>query len=159
MLKRFYEITNEIANFMQIKNKPQSELCDLAFLINVTDLKLKLQKRAQLVKDVYSHLKAFQNKIRLWEAQTLSVCKQLLKFGNVSLKRKIVGTPLHVEKLVHLSEQLKVGAYKNANYMQTGALPRPCTSRKRPQSGGAGGASSATLSVVTIQLKSPRELS
>ncbi|GBP41690.1 General transcription factor II-I repeat domain-containing protein 2 [Eumeta japonica] len=76
MLKRFYELRNEIADFMQIKNKPLSELsdpkwiCDLAFLVDLTgylnDLNLKLQKQGQLVNDLYSHLKAFQNKIRLW---------------------------------------------------------------------------------------------
>ncbi|GBP97526.1 hypothetical protein EVAR_102184_1 [Eumeta japonica] len=38
----------------------------------LNDLNLKLQKQGQLVNDLYSHLKAFQNKIRLWEAQTLS---------------------------------------------------------------------------------------
>ncbi|GBP38868.1 General transcription factor II-I repeat domain-containing protein 2B [Eumeta japonica] len=82
ILKRFYELRNEIADFMQINNKPKSEvsdpkwICDLAFLVDLTgylnDLNLKLQKQGQLVNDLYSHLKAFQNKIRLWEAQTLS---------------------------------------------------------------------------------------
>ncbi|GBP43614.1 hypothetical protein EVAR_32180_1 [Eumeta japonica] len=36
------------------------------------DLNLKLQKQEQLVNDLYNHLKVFQHKIRLWEAQTLS---------------------------------------------------------------------------------------
>nr|XP_024217573.1 carcinine transporter [Halyomorpha halys] len=42
MLKRFYELRNEIADFMQIKDKPSSELndpkwiCELAFLVNLT---------------------------------------------------------------------------------------------------------------------------
>ncbi|CAK1585337.1 unnamed protein product [Parnassius mnemosyne] len=85
MLKRFYELTNEIADFMKIKDKPLSELsnpkwmCDLAFLVDFTgylnDLNLKLQKQGQLVNDLYSHLKAFQIKIRsnaLGESQMLS---------------------------------------------------------------------------------------
>ncbi|GBP05056.1 General transcription factor II-I repeat domain-containing protein 2A [Eumeta japonica] len=82
MLKPFYELRNEIADFIQIKNKPLSELndpkriCDLAFLVDLTgylnDFNLKLQKQGQLVNDFYSHLKSFQNKIRLWEIQMLS---------------------------------------------------------------------------------------
>ncbi|GBP09324.1 General transcription factor II-I repeat domain-containing protein 2A [Eumeta japonica] len=70
MLKRFYELRNEIADFMQIKNKPLSELsdpkwiCDLAFLVDLTgylnDLNLKLQKQGQLENYLYSYLKAFQ---------------------------------------------------------------------------------------------------
>ncbi|GBP20964.1 General transcription factor II-I repeat domain-containing protein 2 [Eumeta japonica] len=82
MLKRFYELRNEIADFMQIRNKQLSELsdpkliCYLPFLVDLkgylNDLNLKLQKQGQLVNDLYRHLKAFQNKIHLWEAQMLS---------------------------------------------------------------------------------------
>ncbi|GBP52157.1 General transcription factor II-I repeat domain-containing protein 2 [Eumeta japonica] len=81
MLKRFYNLRNDIADFMHIKNNPLFELsdpngCDLAFLVDLTgylnDLNLKLQKQGQLVNDLYSHLKAFQNKILLWEAHMLS---------------------------------------------------------------------------------------
>ncbi|CAK1582911.1 unnamed protein product [Parnassius mnemosyne] len=82
MLKLFYEFRNEIADFMKIKDKPLSELsdpkwiCDLAFLVDLTgylnDLNLKFQKQEQLVNDLYSHLKAFQIKLRLWESQMLS---------------------------------------------------------------------------------------
>ncbi|GBP64272.1 hypothetical protein EVAR_45320_1 [Eumeta japonica] len=36
------------------------------------DLNLNLQRQGQLVNDLYKHLKAFQNKMRLWETQTLS---------------------------------------------------------------------------------------
>ena len=63
MLKRFYELRHEIADFMQIKDKPLSELsdpkwiCDLAFLVDLTgylnDLNLKLQKQGKLVNDLY----------------------------------------------------------------------------------------------------------
>ncbi|KAJ0181964.1 hypothetical protein K1T71_002686 [Dendrolimus kikuchii] len=96
MLKRFYELRNEIADFMKIKDKPLSELsdpkwiCDLAFLVDHTsylnDLNLKLQKQGQLVNDLYSHLKAFQIKLRLWESQMLSGNKLKLlskQFSNI----------------------------------------------------------------------------
>ncbi|GBP83021.1 General transcription factor II-I repeat domain-containing protein 2 [Eumeta japonica] len=79
MLKRLYELRNEIADFMQIKNKSLFELsdpkwiCDLTFLVDLkgylNDLNLKLN---QLLDDFYSHSKAFPKKIRLWEAQILS---------------------------------------------------------------------------------------
>ncbi|GBP25951.1 General transcription factor II-I repeat domain-containing protein 2 [Eumeta japonica] len=81
MLKPLYDLRNKIADFTQIKNKPLSGLsdpkwiCDLACLVNLTgylnDLKLKFPKQGQLINDLYSHLKSFQNKIRLWEAQML----------------------------------------------------------------------------------------
>ncbi|GBP05977.1 General transcription factor II-I repeat domain-containing protein 2A [Eumeta japonica] len=74
--------TDGIADFIQIKNKPLSELndpkwiYDLALLVDLTgysiDLNFELQKQGQSVNDLYSHLKGFQNKIRLWEAQMLS---------------------------------------------------------------------------------------
>ncbi|XP_066901420.1 general transcription factor II-I repeat domain-containing protein 2B-like [Halyomorpha halys] len=60
ILKRFYELRNEIAEFMQIKDKPLSELsdpkwiCDFwtsSFLVDLTGylnvLNLKLQKQGQ----------------------------------------------------------------------------------------------------------------
>ncbi|GBP59596.1 hypothetical protein EVAR_44812_1 [Eumeta japonica] len=46
----------------------------------LNDLNLKLQKRGQL----YSHLKAFQDKIRLWEAQMLSGNTALSVYENVT---------------------------------------------------------------------------
>ncbi|GBP43220.1 General transcription factor II-I repeat domain-containing protein 2A [Eumeta japonica] len=47
-----------------------SDLTEAGSYLN--DLNLKLQKQGQLVNDLYSHLKAFQNKIRLWEVNMLS---------------------------------------------------------------------------------------
>ncbi|GBP84764.1 General transcription factor II-I repeat domain-containing protein 2B [Eumeta japonica] len=68
MMKRFHELRNKIADFMQIKNKPLSELndpkwiCDLAFLVDLTgylnDLNLKLQKKGQLVNDLHNRFKS-----------------------------------------------------------------------------------------------------
>ncbi|GBO98436.1 General transcription factor II-I repeat domain-containing protein 2 [Eumeta japonica] len=112
MLKRFYELRKEISDFMQIKNKPLSELndpkwiCDLAFLVDLTgylnDLNLKLQKQGQLVNDLYSHLKAFQNKIRLWEAQMLS--GNSYHFTTLSAYENIAYAQ-YAEELKLLSEQ------------------------------------------------------
>ncbi|XP_014284194.1 general transcription factor II-I repeat domain-containing protein 2B-like [Halyomorpha halys] len=113
MLKRLYELRNEIADFMQIKDKPLSELldpkwiCVLAFLVDLTgylnDLNLKLQKQGQLVTDLYSNLKVFQNKIRLREAQMLS--SNSYHFTALSAYENIAYAQ-YPEELKLLSEQL-----------------------------------------------------
>ncbi|GBP89693.1 hypothetical protein EVAR_60993_1 [Eumeta japonica] len=41
---------------------------NLKFFSYLNVLNLKLQKQGQLVNGLYNHLKAFQNKIRLWDA-------------------------------------------------------------------------------------------
>ncbi|GBP57949.1 General transcription factor II-I repeat domain-containing protein 2A [Eumeta japonica] len=73
IVKRFYELKNEVADFMQIKNKPLSELsdpkwiCDLAFLIHLTgylnDLNLKLQKQGQLVNGIADYSRKTKNNL------------------------------------------------------------------------------------------------
>ncbi|GBP76776.1 General transcription factor II-I repeat domain-containing protein 2 [Eumeta japonica] len=100
------------ADFMQIKNKPLSELsvpkwiCDLAFVVNLTgyfnDFNLKLQKQGHLVNDLYSHLKAFRNKIRLWEVQMLSGNRY--HFTTLSAYKNIAYAQ-YAEELKSLSEQ------------------------------------------------------
>ncbi|CAK1593253.1 unnamed protein product [Parnassius mnemosyne] len=112
MLKRFYELRNEIADFMKIKDKPLSELsdpkwiCNLAFLVDLTGylnyLNFKLQKQGQLVNDLYSHLKAFQIKLRLWESQMLS--RNCYHFNTLSAYENIAYAQ-YVEELKLLSEQ------------------------------------------------------
>ncbi|GBP81248.1 General transcription factor II-I repeat domain-containing protein 2 [Eumeta japonica] len=95
MLKRFYEFRNEIADYMQIKNKPLSALgdpkwlYDLAFMVGLTgylnDLNLELQKN----KDSFGCDKAMlwpaglatENGLDPWDAvysQNTNVKKQLL---------------------------------------------------------------------------------
>ncbi|GBP24368.1 General transcription factor II-I repeat domain-containing protein 2 [Eumeta japonica] len=108
MLKRFYEFRNEMADFTQIKNKSLSELrvtqneCDLPTGY-LNDLNLELQKEGQLVHDLYSHLKAFQNKIRLWEARMLS--GNSCHFTTLSAYENIAYAQ-YVEELKLLSEQI-----------------------------------------------------
>ena len=70
---------SQIFTFMDMKGKLTPELnnddwiCELAFLVDVTthlnELNSKLQSRDQLVYQLYSHVKTFQNKIQLWERQ------------------------------------------------------------------------------------------
>jgi hypothetical protein len=77
MLKRFYDLRQDIPDFMDIKGntinqvKDDEWVCDLAFLVDVTrylnELNLKLQKHGQLVHEVQGHVKAFCNKLGLLE--------------------------------------------------------------------------------------------
>jgi hypothetical protein len=78
MLKRFYNLRQDIADFMDIKgntiNQVKDEwVCDLAFLVDVTgylnELNFKLQKQGQLVHELHGHVNAFCNKLRLLESQ------------------------------------------------------------------------------------------
>ena len=52
--------------------KDESWVCDLAFLIDTTtrmnELNTKLQRKAQYASEMYSHIKGFINKLRLWHA-------------------------------------------------------------------------------------------
>ncbi|KAM4562536.1 general transcription factor II-I repeat domain-containing protein 2-like [Odontesthes bonariensis] len=79
VLKRFYKLRNEIAEFMQAKGKPVEELDDpewtrdLAFLVDITEhlnvLNVTMQGRNKLVTEYYDSVRAFQIKLSLWKAQ------------------------------------------------------------------------------------------
>ena len=79
MLKRIAELKNPIQEFMTLKNKsilkfddPQF-MSDFAFLTDISSklatLNLKLQQRGQLVNALFSHVRAFQAKLKLFEQQ------------------------------------------------------------------------------------------
>ena len=73
MLKRFHDLRDEIATFMDMKGKIIPELSDdnwvrdLAFLVDLTmhfnNLNTKLQEQGQFVHHLYSHVKTFQSKL------------------------------------------------------------------------------------------------
>uniref|UniRef100_A0A5S6QHL4 Dimer_Tnp_hAT domain-containing protein n=1 Tax=Trichuris muris TaxID=70415 RepID=A0A5S6QHL4_TRIMR len=79
MLRRFYELRNEIKQFMEMKGKLVRELsdskwlCDLAFMVDITnylsELNLKLQGPNQLLSSLLTNVKAFEGKLRLWKLQ------------------------------------------------------------------------------------------
>ena len=52
--------------------KDESWLCDLAFLVDITtrmnELNTRLQRKAQYASEMYSLIKGFMNKVRLWHA-------------------------------------------------------------------------------------------
>ncbi|XP_067123968.1 general transcription factor II-I repeat domain-containing protein 2-like [Centruroides vittatus] len=79
MLKRFYDLLNEIKSFMTSKAKSVPELddanwlADLAFLVDLTghlnDLNTRLQGKNQLISAMFQIINAFQVKLKLWQAQ------------------------------------------------------------------------------------------
>ncbi|XP_030613825.1 general transcription factor II-I repeat domain-containing protein 2 [Archocentrus centrarchus] len=107
VLQRFYALRSEIDQFLKEKDRPLHELsdplwlADLAFLVDLTDhlnsLNKSLQGKDQLVPQLYTQMKAFCVKLRLFEAQlrnfnfahfpTLSEIKSAFPKANLSLKK------------------------------------------------------------------------
>ncbi|KAG0712988.1 General transcription factor II-I repeat domain-containing protein 2 [Chionoecetes opilio] len=80
MLSRVCDLQQEIATFLRQKNLPGADhfsnpqwIARLALLTDISthlnDLNVKLQGKNILVIDMYSHITAFEVKLRLWEAQ------------------------------------------------------------------------------------------
>ena len=79
VLKKIAELKDPIQEFMTLKNKPILEfddpqfMSDFAFLTDISShlatLILKLQQRGQLVNALFSHVRAFQAKLKLFEQQ------------------------------------------------------------------------------------------
>nr|KAF6480752.1 hypothetical protein HJG59_010594 [Molossus molossus] len=75
MLMRFYELWDEVKQFMEMKGKPVRELndskwlCNLAFTVDTTkylsELNIKLQSPNQLLSSLPSNMKSFEAKLRL----------------------------------------------------------------------------------------------
>lgn len=78
-LKKFFELRHEINTFMCAESKNVVELTDeqwtldLAFVVDICNhlnvLNMKLQGENVLITCVFSYLKAFKEKLRLWERQ------------------------------------------------------------------------------------------
>ncbi|KAM3870127.1 general transcription factor II-I repeat domain-containing protein 2-like [Diretmus argenteus] len=79
VLKRFFELREEICQFLQSKGKDTAELrektflCELAFLCDISShidaLNLQLQGRGRIITDMYAAVRAFKTKLCLWENQ------------------------------------------------------------------------------------------
>ena len=79
VLKHFFKLRTEIAQFMEQKGRPGMELdepdwlTDLAFLTDITEhlneLNVGMQGRNKLVTEYYDSVRAFQMKLALWETQ------------------------------------------------------------------------------------------
>lgn len=78
-LKRFFSLREEIGQFLTDKGQPMQELSDpvwlsdLAFLVDITkhlnELNTNLQGKDAVVSQLYAHIKAFGNKLKLFERQ------------------------------------------------------------------------------------------
>ncbi|KAJ8375466.1 hypothetical protein SKAU_G00060460 [Synaphobranchus kaupii] len=79
VLKRCFELREEICLFMESKGKDTTELrdetflCEMAFLCDITShlnvMNLQLQGRGRVVSDMYSTVRAFKTKLSLWETK------------------------------------------------------------------------------------------
>lgn len=79
VLKRFFELRQEIASFLDNKGqettlfKDENWIQDLAFAVDMTghlnDLNVKLQGRNQLVTTLFDNVRAFKTKLSLWLSQ------------------------------------------------------------------------------------------
>ena len=79
MLRRFYELRDEVEQFMEMKGKPVRELkdskwlCNLVFTVDITksltELDIKLQGPNQLFSSLLSNVKSFESKLKLWKLQ------------------------------------------------------------------------------------------
>jgi len=79
VLKRFFELREEIGQFMETKGKTVMELQylewlhDLAFMVDITEhlnnLNKMLQGRKKVVTQYYDSICAFKLKLTLWETQ------------------------------------------------------------------------------------------
>ncbi|KAK0154547.1 General transcription factor II-I repeat domain-containing protein 2 [Merluccius polli] len=116
MLKRFFELRNEVKAFMEQDGMEAPELSDpkwlmdFAFLVDITHelnvLNKKLQGPGQLVSAAYDNVKAFSTKLVLWKTQVSQ--KNLCHFPACkALADK--GTPFsceeYVEAIVKLQEE------------------------------------------------------
>ncbi|XP_074513327.1 general transcription factor II-I repeat domain-containing protein 2-like [Sebastes fasciatus] len=81
VLKRCFELHEEICQFMESKGRDTTELrdkklrCEVAFLCDITShlnaLNLQLQGRGHVITEMYATVRAFKTKLRLWETQML----------------------------------------------------------------------------------------
>uniref|UniRef100_A0A674D230 HAT C-terminal dimerisation domain-containing protein n=1 Tax=Salmo trutta TaxID=8032 RepID=A0A674D230_SALTR len=79
VLRRFFDLREEIEQFMEEKGKPVLEfhsaewMQDLAFMVDVTEhlnnLNKQLQRRNKVVTQYYDSIRSFKLKLSLWETQ------------------------------------------------------------------------------------------
>ena len=85
-LRRFWDLREELKMFLEMKGISAPELsyyqwlCDLAFLVDITEklnnLNTALQGKDQLVHEMFGSIRAFELKLQLWQTQ--------LQAGNIA---------------------------------------------------------------------------
>nr|XP_021321998.1 LOW QUALITY PROTEIN: general transcription factor II-I repeat domain-containing protein 2B-like [Danio rerio] len=115
VLKRFFELREEVKAFMEKDGKAVSELSDhkwlmdLAFLVDITHklniLNKMLQGQGQLVSAAYDNVRAFSTKLVLWKSQLsqtnlchFPACKALVDAGIPFSGEKYVDAIFKLEK-------------------------------------------------------------
>ncbi|KAL4142782.1 hypothetical protein QTP88_005187 [Uroleucon formosanum] len=116
VLSRFFELRNEIEIFLIDKNRPLPLLTDsewvwkLAFLVNITkymnDFNLKLQGKDVLICDVYTLVKAFRQKLILFETQISKNC--FIHFSTCDKYNKESKTQFPVDFAQKIISELKI---------------------------------------------------
>ena len=112
VLNRFFELREEIFQFLESKEKDTAELreqkflCELAFLCDISShldaLNLQLQGRGRLITDMYASVRAFKTKLCLWENQMLQA-----NFGHFPCCQTIK-TQISTAVCAQLAEKLSV---------------------------------------------------
>ncbi|KAL4083148.1 hypothetical protein QTP88_028478 [Uroleucon formosanum] len=116
VLSRFFELRNEIEIFLIDKNRPLPLLTDsewvwkLAFLVDITkymnDFNLKLQGKDVLICDVYTLIKAFRQKLILFETQISKNC--FIHFSTCDKYNKESKTQFPVDFAQKIISELKI---------------------------------------------------
>ena len=101
MLKRVYDLKNEIQLFCEMKNNPFPQfndkdwMCDFAFCVDITQhlnvLNSNLQGQNKVITEMFDKIKAFESKLRIWNRQLKSnnmVHFPILKKENPSETKK-----------------------------------------------------------------------
>ena len=116
VLRRFYELLPEIYLFLHSQNKMVPEVIDpewkwqFAFLTDITEMlnsfNLRLQGQGKLICDMYSHIKAFELKLKLLLRQVKNYnFIHLPATQSLSAENPVVAFP--VEKCVEALETQK----------------------------------------------------
>ncbi|XP_035765588.1 general transcription factor II-I repeat domain-containing protein 2-like [Neolamprologus brichardi] len=128
VLRRFFDLREEIEQFMEEKGKPVLEfhcaewMQDLAFMVDVTEhlsnLKKQLQGRNKVVTQYYDGIRSFKLKLLLWEAQLAggdaahfrclkNVCTNQSVADMKRFKDKITGLLLEFEQRFQIFGELE----------------------------------------------------
>lgn len=127
VLRNFYDLREEMKQFMEEKGKPvlelHSRMQDLAFMVDVTEhlnnLNKQLQGRNKVVTPYYDSIRAFKLKLSLWETQLSGgdashfpclkhVCATQRVADTKRFKDKITGLLWDFEQLFQIFNELEM---------------------------------------------------
>ena len=99
VLKQFWDLKEEIRQFLISKNQDitlfsdTAWLQDLSFMVDITkhlsDLNLKLQEKDQIITNMYDQINAFKCKLVLWEKQLKT--ENLMHFQTCNIYKSSLG--------------------------------------------------------------------